>query len=201
MLVMMQFWCSDCWSLVLYSQGDDSCDAFSGALGTIPKPSQPPFLPSFLAQLLEMGSGLYHVSSLSSTLSFYPNSISLSCLEFFLSRSHFVFTILLAKKLWKKGSQQSCRSCSSYQQVSDTTRSCSSDQQCQTQADHAQVIKNMSNTRSACSFTALQPLTNKPDCCPRELEYGGVFFFSGKFFSGIACLTSYFEEWVFEKSL
>lgn len=78
MLVMMQFWCSDCWSLVLYSQGNDSYDAFSGALGTIPKPSQPPFLPSFLAQLLEMGSGLYHVSSLSSTLSFYPNSISLS---------------------------------------------------------------------------------------------------------------------------
>jgi hypothetical protein len=22
--------------------------------------------------------------------------------------------------------------------------------------------------RSTCSFTALQPLTNKPDCCPRD---------------------------------
>lgn len=49
MLVMMQFWCSDCWSLVLYSQGNDSYDAFSGALGTIPKPSQPATLPSFLS--------------------------------------------------------------------------------------------------------------------------------------------------------
>ncbi len=189
MLVMMQFWCSDCWSLVLYSQGNDSYDAFSGALGTIPKPSQPPFLPSFLAQLLEMGSGLYHVSSLSSTLSFYPNSISLSWLEFFLSRSHFVFTILLAKHLWKKWSQQSCRSCSSYQQVSDTTRSCSSDQQCQTQEKHLL----LHSTTASHKQTRLLP--------ERLLEYGGVFFFSRRIFSGIACLTSYFEEWVFEKSL
>ncbi len=184
MLVMMQFWCSDCWSLVLYSQGNDSYDAFSGALGTIPKPSQPPFLPSFLAQLLEMGSGLYHVSSLNSTLSFYPNSISHSCLEFFLSRSHFVFTILLAKHLWKKWSQQSCRSCSSYQQVSDTTRSCSSDQQCQTQDDHAQVIKKMSNTREAPAPSQLYSLSQTNQIVAREIArvWWGFFFLRQNFF-------------------
>lgn len=90
------------------------------------------------------------------------------CLEFFLSRSHFVFTILLAKHLWKKWSQQSCRSCSSYQQVSDTTRSCSSDKQCQTQHDHAQVIKKMSNTREAPAPSQLYSLSQTNQTVARE---------------------------------
>jgi hypothetical protein len=122
---------------------------------------------------------LYHVSSLSSTLSFYPNSISLSCLEFFLSRSHFVFTIVLAKHLWIKWSQQSCRSCSSYPQVSDTTRSCSSDQQCQTQDDHAQVIKIMSNSREAPAPSQLYSLSQTNQIVVREIArvWRGVFFF------------------------
>jgi hypothetical protein len=127
---------------------------------------------------------LYHVSSLNSTLSFYPNSISHSCLEFFLSRSHFVFTILLAKHLWKKWSQQSCRSCSSYQQVSDTTRSCSSDQQCQTQDDHAQVIKKMSNTREAPAPSQLYSLSQTNQIVAREIArvWWGFFFLRQNFF-------------------
>jgi hypothetical protein len=40
--------------------------------------------------------------------------------------------------------------------MSNTRWSCSSDQ------------NNVKLKRSTCSFTALQSLTNKPDCCPRD---------------------------------
>ncbi len=174
MLVMMQFWCSDCWSLVLYSQGYDSCDAFSGALETIPKPSQPPFLPSFLAQPLEMGSGLYHVSSWSSTLSWILSFKKSFCVHNSLGKT-FVKKVKPTKlpiMLKLSTSVRHNEIILKWSTMSNTTWSCSSDQK---NVQHEKHLLLHSSTASHKQTRLL----------PERARVWWVFFFSpAEFFPG-----------------
>jgi hypothetical protein len=60
----------------------------------------------------------------------------------------------------------------------------------------------MSNTREAPAPSQLYSFSQTNQIVVRQIaRVWWGFFFSGRIFSRIVCLTSYFEEWVFEKSL